>query len=141
MRYYILLVFMVCLAGCSTSKVSYIDAQEVLVSSDFYGAVDIEGADSKVTFIRDSGVFGSACSFNLYINESFIATLSPQERVSVDLPSGEYIFKLSPKQKILCGSQEWKLESFLSEGQHKFYRIGGDMNGVIFQIESIKSMY
>ena len=49
---------------------------------------------SRVTFLRDSGYFGSGCSHDMYINNQKVFAIRQSEQATVYLKPDFYIFRL-----------------------------------------------
>jgi hypothetical protein len=58
-------------------------------------------ASSEVIIKRDGGFAGSACSIRVFIDESAIADLWPEEKVVLYVPHGEHLF--GAERNGICG--------------------------------------
>ncbi|WP_218511224.1 DUF2846 domain-containing protein [Variovorax sp. dw_308] len=80
-----------------------------------------------VTFKRDSGLMGGACSQRLYVNGSPIADLRAGQFVVIYLQPGQHIVGARPNG--VCGGGDAEAEITVREGQARSYRISSDQGG------------
>ncbi|CDG86499.1 hypothetical protein [Xenorhabdus bovienii] len=80
------------LAGCQSTRVDAIQANEVPVERMYWESVrDKNRGDSQIIVKRDAGVIYSACVSNLFFQGVRVAELWPGEKVTLYVPRGEYI--------------------------------------------------
>ncbi|WIF69760.1 hypothetical protein QN096_11680 [Metapseudomonas otitidis] len=84
------------LTGCSTSPVT--EQQAEVIPGDRIYAPELVGrpgaGDARATFLRDSGIFGSACSHDVYVNNRKAFSIRQGEGISLRLQPGDYTFRL-----------------------------------------------
>jgi len=62
------------------------------------------GAPARLIFSRDNNA-PNACNVELYINQQVVAKLGPDERTSLDLPSGELSIAVAMSPDGYCGGR------------------------------------
>lgn len=89
---------------------------------------------ATVVFVRDTGFIGSAVYQNLTINEERAAAMDVGEKVTFQLPAGEYVFGIKPTD-IFGIVAPFAIEQKLEGGKIYHYRIlaGGDAASVRIQ--------
>lgn len=80
-----------------------------------------------ITFKRDSGFMGRACSQRLYLNGSAVADLRAGQLVVIHLKPGAHIVGARPNG--ICGGGDAEAEIVVREGQARSFRIGADQSG------------
>lgn len=80
-----------------------------------------------ITFKRDSGFMGGACSQRLYVNGSAVADLRAGQLVVIHLKPGAHIVGARPNG--ICGGGDAEAEIVVRDGQARSFRIGADQSG------------
>ncbi|MGR7688994.1 hypothetical protein ACU6XV_13560 [Klebsiella aerogenes] len=129
MKKIFLVLAMVGLSGCATSAVTPEKAKLVPDNRVFAYQKPIEHG-AELTVIRDSGMLGAGCFYGFYINKQRVASLDTGEKVSFNLPAGEYILGFKGEGKV-CIADDFLNERELSikDGQHKGVRLSADPSG------------
>ncbi|MCU7998096.1 MULTISPECIES: hypothetical protein [unclassified Shewanella] len=115
------------LGGCATSAVNIDIAKEVPEERLFVKNTD---GNATITIIRDSGLLGSACNINVFINEDLAATLGTSEKAVFKVKAGDLYLGAQFSGNGLCvNSSIRNLETSIKQGQHKTYRVYSDPSG------------
>lgn len=115
------------LAGCSTTPVTEQTA-EVVPASRIYQPSMVEAQRSQtsnkssVVFLRDSGVFGSGCSHDMYVNNVKVFSIRQGEFIRLALTPGSYFFRLETGSG-LCPNIATSQNTELKPGAEEAYRI------------------
>ena len=116
--------FAMALAGCSTDPVTLQTAKSV--SADRIYAQDTMVRSSpeqaKVTFLRDSGLYGSACSHDIYVDQKKVFAIRQGEGASVFLQPGEHLLRMETGGG-MCPNIAASQEANLKPGSSQVYRI------------------
>jgi len=115
------------LVGCSTSPVTEQDAkpipaERVYQPSMVAGQGREANGEALVTFLRDSGYYGSGCSHDMYINNVKAFAIRQGEFVRLRLPAGSYFFRLETGGG-LCPNIATSQSSQLKAADSESYRI------------------
>jgi hypothetical protein len=127
MRKAITILALIALAGCSTSPVTEQTAKRI-PSERIYQASMVDGNSTvksdlaTVTFLRDSGFYGSGCSHDVFVNNVKAFSISQGEFIRLTLPSGSYFFRLETGSGI-CPDIATSQSSDLKPGAVEAYRI------------------
>lgn len=110
------------LVGCSTTPVtedtgSFVTKDRIYIHS----LLTPEQGKEAITVFRDSGISGSACNYDLSIDNQKIATLKSGEFIKFYAPYGEHIIKVSVSG--LCPDIEITDTIQLKENKEAKYRI------------------
>ena len=120
-----LVLFMLC--GCATSAVNIDIAKEVPDERLF--VKNTEG-NATITIIRDSGLLGSACNINVFINDELAATLDVSEKATFNVKAGEIYLGAQFSGNGLCINTSIRnLETSIKQAQHKTFRVYSDPSG------------
>jgi len=120
-----LVLFM--LVGCATSAVNIDIAKEVPDERLFIK--NTEG-NATITIIRDSGLLGSACNINVFINDELAATLDVSEKATFNVKEGEIYLGAQFSGNGLCINTSIRnLETSIKQAQHKTFRVYSDPSG------------
>lgn len=114
-------VALIALAGCSTHPVSEEEASPVPVER-IYAAPDTHADAAEITFVRDGGVYGSACEHNVYVNNAKAFTIEAGEIIRLKLKPGAYLLRLDTGGG-LCPSISTSQDAELKPGAKLAYRI------------------
>ncbi|MGI2095497.1 hypothetical protein [Shewanella glacialipiscicola] len=128
MRLLILSLMLFMLAGCATSAVQINAAKQV--PEDRLFIKDNTDGNAVITIIRDSGLLGSACNINVFINDELAATLDVSEKATFNVKAGEIYLGAQFSGNGLCiNSSIRNLETSIKQAQHKTYRVYSDPSG------------
>ncbi|WP_410752469.1 hypothetical protein [Citrobacter youngae] len=126
-------IMMICIAlgltGCATSAVSVDQATQAPQTRVFsYQTPVTDGG--VLTVVRDKGFLGGGCYYGLYINKERVASLDTGEKVSLQLPPGEWMVGFKGEGKA-CISDDYlsEREVTLKAKQHKAVRLFADPSG------------
>ncbi|POA88058.1 hypothetical protein [Pseudomonas protegens] len=127
MRILIAGVALVLLAGCSTSPVTEQTAKPIPADRVYQPSmIAVPGNEvtsgATVTFLRDSGYYGSACSHDMFVNNVKAFAIRQGEFVRLALPAGSYFFRLETGAG-LCPNIATSQSSELKPGANEAYRI------------------
>ena len=92
----------VVLAGCGTSPVKLSDAKPVPPDRLFVDAAP-SSDNGTVVVIRDTGLGGSGCGINIFVDDKKAATLGTGEEASIPVVAGDHILSAATTGKGLCG--------------------------------------
>lgn len=121
-------VLLALLTGCTTSAVTIDKAKPAPAERVLINTTDIK--EAKITIIRDSGFIGGGCYVDVYLNDTLAAKLDPSEKVTFNVMPGELILGSQPSGGALCnGASIHHVETSITQGQHKLYRVMTDQNG------------
>lgn len=114
------------LAGCSTTQINEqtgrpVDAKAIHKPELIFKTNDPSKA--IVSVFRDSGITGSACNFDLYVNNSKTATLAPARYVSLELVPGPYFMNIKGSGRGLCPNWDISQNMELKAGESQSYRV------------------
>ena len=77
-------------AGCSTTPATVESARPVPADRIF----ETTSGESSVTFLRDSGGYGAACTHTVYVNNVRTFAMRSNESHMIRVPAGDYVFRL-----------------------------------------------
>jgi hypothetical protein len=127
MRKAITALALIALAGCSTSPVTEQTAKRI-PSERIYQASMVDGNSTvnsdvaNVTFLRDSGFYGSGCSHDVFVNNVKAFSIRQGEFIRLALPPGSYFFRLETGSG-MCPDIATSQSSDLKPGAAEAYRI------------------
>jgi hypothetical protein len=127
MRKILTAMALIALAGCSTSPVTEQTAKRI-PSERIYQASMVDGNSTvnsdvaNVTFLRDSGFYGSGCSHDVFVNNVKAFSIRQGEFIRLTLPPGSYFFRLETGSGI-CPDIATSQSSDLKPGAAEAYRI------------------
>lgn len=127
MRILIGALAMALLVGCSTSPVTEQSAKPIpadrIYQPSMVAGPGAEANDfASVTFLRDSGYYGSGCSHDMFVNNVKAFAIRQGEFVRLSLPAGSYFFRLETGGG-LCPNIATSQSSELKAGASESYRI------------------
>lgn len=112
------------LSGCSTAPVSEQSAKPIpaerVYAPDLLRRSSTGGAE--VVFLRDTGLFGSGCSHDLYVNNRKAFSIRQGEGITLSLPAGAYFFRLETGGG-LCPNVATSQDASVKPGAKLGYRI------------------
>ncbi len=118
---------MAMLLGCSTTPITeqtakVVPAERIYQPSMVQGQRPQDPAKSAVVFLRDSGMFGSGCSHDMYVNNVKVFSIRQGEFVRLSLNPGSYFFRLETGAG-LCPNIATSQNTELKAGGEEAYRI------------------
>lgn len=126
MKYLVVLLISVLTVGCSTSPISQTSGaavpQDRIYSTEFLTLNKDQTNTAKVTFLRDSGAFGSACSHVISVDTKKVFAIQPGEFITLNLNPGDHFFNLATGQG-LCPNIVISEDVTLRDGDLVEYRI------------------
>lgn len=125
MRKAITALVLVILAGCSTSPVTEATADPVppeRVYASQYVKPGEPAGKAEVVFLRDSGVFGSGCTHDVYVNNTKAFAIKSGEFIQLSLEPGSYFFRLETGSGI-CPDISTSQDAVLKADSKVAYRI------------------
>ena len=125
MKFYLFLIFLSLLAGCTTtpteiSEASTPPANRVLASLPVTSA-----APSYLTVIRDSGLHGAEHVFEISVNGTLLVELRQGEKFSTPVNPGT-VFIEAQMHNILGSVPPVQVETIFAPGKTYVYRVGLD---------------
>lgn len=113
------------LVGCSTSQVTEETASPIpsdrVYAAKFAKAEGSEGR-AEVVFLRDSGMFGSGCTHDVYVNNTKAFAIRSGEFIRLKLEPWAYFFRLETGSG-LCPDIATSQDAELKAGSKIAYRI------------------
>ncbi|MGF7240632.1 hypothetical protein ABIC11_001045 [Pseudomonas oryzihabitans] len=112
------------LTGCSTDPVTKLTAGAVPDSRQYDQALlKRKSSDqAEVSFLRDSGFLGSACTHDIYVDGTKAFSVRQGEGMSVFVDPGEHVFRLETGGGA-CPNVATSQETNLKPGADVIYRI------------------
>lgn len=111
------------LAGCATDPVPTSLARPAPESRIHDKSAAIPRPDyGQVTVKRDSGITGSGCNIQVFLNGNLSAELAPSEKVNFYLPEGTHIVSAWPNNP--CGGGMTEVEAKATASKPITFRIG-----------------
>ena len=113
------------ISACSTDPVSEQSAAPVppeRIYHSSYVGVATTPSDATVVFLRDSGLFGSGCSHDLFIDNVKVFAIRQGEQIATHVPAGQHFFRLETGRG-LCPNIAASQESTIPSGAKQVYRI------------------
>lgn len=129
MRILIVAVGLALLAGCATYITPLEHAKPVSNDKLYWYQSGLSGPSGKLTVVRDSGVPGSACDVDVYIQGRKSATIQPGELASFYLPVGHQNLAIALAKAGLCSGTVQSISVIVQNGQESMYRVSGDIDG------------
>ena len=128
------LVAIIGTTGCTTTPTSELTAKHAPLDRIFLESAPKTSEPAVATFVRDSGVFGSAVDLHLFINGERAASLRAGEKVEIRLIPGEYVFGVRPTDPF--GAIPLRsIDQNLRSQQKYFYRIFRDASNPNAEIQ------
>lgn len=119
------LALIVAMAGCSTSATNDHAAKAVSAQYIYKPAYVGEAtgpSEATVAFYRDTGLFGSGCRHDMYVDGVKIFTIRPGEKITIRVSAGEHLFRLETGRG-MCADTAISQETSIAAGAHHVYRI------------------
>lgn len=110
------------LAACATTPTPLAVSRVTPAERVFYRDDCVGDRCAIITFIRDSGGYGSGVYQHLTIDDEHAASIDVAERVTFKLQPGAYIFSVKPTD-LFGGRERYVLDLKLEPGRHDYYRI------------------
>lgn len=141
MKVVIAAVLMAMLAACSTSPVRVADAKPIAPDRLYITAPPTTN-DGLVIVVRDTGMLGSGCGVNIFLDKRKAAFLAAGEKAEFPASAGKHMLSAAPSGHGLCGfgdaehSQRRSLIFEATPGQRIDFRVGLSAGGdpVFYQI-------
>ena len=125
MKYIVIIFVCTLLSACATTQVNSQTAKPV-PADRVYIASFIKSSNPEnnptVSFFRDSGLLGSGCTYDIFVNNAKAFSINPAEFIELTLEPKEYIFRLSYDYG-LCPNLTMTQDAILKNGTHRTYRI------------------
>ncbi|MNJ19114.1 hypothetical protein D3C77_134320 [compost metagenome] len=125
MRKILTALALIVLAGCSTSPVTE-ETADIVPSERVYADKYVKSGDqagkAEVVFLRDSGIFGSGCTHDVYVNNTKTFAIKSGEFIQLNLDPGPYFFRLETGSGI-CPDIATSQDVDLKAGAKVVYRI------------------
>lgn len=112
-------------SACSTTPVTQQSAAPVPPDRIYqagYIGVASSTSDATVVFLRDSGLFGSGCSHDIYVDGVKVFAIRQGEQITIHVPAGQRVFRLETGGG-LCPNISTSQETTISAGSRQTYRI------------------
>jgi hypothetical protein len=113
------------LAGCSTSPVTEQTANPIpserVYAPEYVKSGDLPGK-AEVVFLRDTGIFGSGCTHDVYVNNTKVFAIRSGEFIQLSLEPGPYFFRLETGSG-MCPDISTSQDADLKAGSKVAYRI------------------
>jgi hypothetical protein len=113
------------LSACSTTPVTEQTATPVpqeRIYAPALVATSVSSQKAHVSFFRDSGLFGSGCSHDIYVNNVKAFAIRQGEYIHLTLDPGPYFFRLETGGG-LCPNVATSQNTVLKEGAREVYRV------------------
>jgi hypothetical protein len=113
------------ITACSTDPVTEQSASPVpseRIYQPSYAGGAVSSSDATVIFLRDSGVFGSGCNHDVYIDNVKVFTIRQGEKIATHVSSGQHFFRLETGVG-LCPNVAASQETTIQGGAKQVYRI------------------
>lgn len=124
-RWITLFPVVACVAACSTTPVNEQSAKPV-PPERIYAPALVAGPNTqgraRVSFFRDSGLLGSGCTHDVYVNNVKAVAMRQAEFVYLALEPGQYFFRLETGAG-LCPDVTTSQSTVLKEGAREVYRL------------------
>jgi hypothetical protein len=115
--------------GCTTTPIQVGEGKQIpekrIYNSEYLSPHD---GYEKVTFTRDKGFVGSACTFILFIDNKKSFGLRQGNVVTTYLKPGDHFFRIKPG----CGSPVLSVSTTLVKGEPQEFRISLSMQQANF---------
>lgn len=131
MRVTILIILSLITVSCSTHPVNPGYERNIPTNHIFMPEYTVNNPDYvPVTFSRDAGVIGSACSSSVYINGDLAFELDSSQSLTIYMPTGNHFFNVSMKGGV-CGGEVKSDSVTIESGKPIGYRISMTMGAVL----------
>ena len=120
-------------SACSTSPVVASAAKKVPAGRSYRTQfIDRSATNTpaSITFVRDKGIFGIACSHEVIINGQKAFAIAAGEAITLSMSAGEYILLMATRLGDPCPNQRQTKEVVVRAGENREYRISTASNGV-----------
>ena len=134
-RTLLLVLSVLCLAGCATRPVSLKASRELradhILRQPGGVATSLERG-GKIIVTRDSGMGGSASLLKIFVDGAPVAKLNRYERYEVMLKEGDHLLGVVPTLNPL-GMTIREVSVSLKPGETYYFRVGFDNSGAFIQ--------
>lgn len=118
------------ISGCATQTVKLRDAKPVPDDRVYYQS-QTGGNTGDVTIVRDSGMMGSGCHAQIFLDGELASDMRVSETVTFRVSEGDHIIGTTTKGGGLCSFsvdlQERDLK--IKAGEKRYYRVFMDASG------------
>jgi hypothetical protein len=123
-RFHALLPLLLCIAACSTTPITEQSGKPVPSDRIYLPEFTVQSAErtAKVSFLRDSGILGVACTDKVLVNGRPVFAIRAGEYQSLFLPPGQYFFGLETGGGA-CPDVATSQNTTLTNGAEETYRI------------------
>ncbi|MDP2026451.1 hypothetical protein [Sulfuriferula sp.] len=125
----LLVLCLIALSGCASSAIPLADSKPVPSARLFQTENRLPDGNSRVVFIRDTGLIGSGVYNHVYIDGQLAASLNPGERAEFVLVPGTHIIGVIPTNPFGTFALN-TIDQDLKPDQSYFYRILTDGNSM-----------
>ncbi len=84
------------LTSCANS-VRVSDAEPAPVTGSFNPEIKANGETASIVVVRDAGFLATLLDVVVYLNNNIIGTLRPGQKVSINIPPGDYVIGVGCK--------------------------------------------
>ena len=120
-------VLALAVAGCATSTVAIsLEASKPVPEDRIYQrelAVPGAGRTAKLTFLRDAGALGSACTHLILVDEKLAFGIRSGERQTLYVAPGPHTLELQIAGGLCAGLLSTPVETVVGDGAEETYRI------------------
>ena len=120
-------VLALAVAGCATSTVPIsLEASKPVPADRIYQrelTVPEAGRTAKLTFLRDAGALGSACTHLILVDEKLAFGIRSGERQTLYVAPGRHTLELQIAGGLCAGMLSMPVETVLGDGAEETYRI------------------
>ncbi|WP_290705331.1 hypothetical protein [Amphritea sp.] len=131
MRFILLVLGPILLAGCSTAQIPLEEAK-LIPKEHIYNNTFLkhEAGNELVHFIRDQGLIGAGCSHTVFIDNEKAFAIQPGQAISVSLKPGNHFFRLDLGAG-LCPNESHSKSTYLNLGEPQTFRISISSGGTL----------
>lgn len=116
-------VFTACLTACSTTPTNTYQQATPLVQNN-------PTADNSVVVVRrDTGVMGSACPVEVYLDGKKYAILKTGESININTQAGTHILSAKFAGRGFCQDRLNETEIVIKPNESKYYRLAMNSSG------------
>jgi hypothetical protein len=123
----VIAVLALAVAGCATSTVAIsVETGKPVPEDRIYQrelTVPGAGRTAKLTFLRDAGALGSACTHLILVDEKLAFGIRSGERQTLYVAPGRHALELQVVGGLCAGMFSTPVETLLGDGAEETYRI------------------
>lgn len=98
-------------------------------ASRIYAAELVSATDANATFVRDKGLTGSLCMYDLYVGATKVLSIDQGERANLKLPVGTHVMRIEAPAAH-CVTNTKYLTTTFDTGVAQVFRLYFDTNHV-----------